>query len=214
MTIRRHAERATGASGPAPALTVAALLALASTGCWRGEPVAVDDPNKLTIALRSPAFADEGMIPKEFTCDGAGGSPPLECSGVPQNARELALIVDDPDAPMGTFSHWVVVGLPPGLKGLKEGVPAEGILPAASMLTAGEAEPKAGARQGKNDFGEVGYGGPCPPSGTHRYVFRLYALDAPLGLAEESPARSTVLEAVKGHILAEGRLIGRYARSK
>jgi Raf kinase inhibitor-like YbhB/YbcL family protein len=214
MSIRRHAKWATGESGPAPALTVAALLALASAGCWRGESVAVDDPSKLTIALRSPAFTDEGMIPKEYTCDGAGGSPPLEWSGVPQNARELALIVDDPDAPMGTFSHWVVVGLPSGLKGLKKGVPAEGIVPTASMLTEGEAELEAGSRQGKNDFGEVGYGGPCPPSGTHRYVFRLYALDAPLGLAAGSPTRSEVLEAVKGHILAEGRLIGRYARSK
>src|SRR5262249_29292099 len=98
--------------------------------------------------------------------------------------------------------------------GFKEGVPAEGIVPAAWMLTEGAAELKAGSRQGKNDFGEVGYGGPCPPGGTHRYVFPLYALDAPLGLAATSPTRSEVLEAVKGHILAEGRLIGRYARSK
>jgi hypothetical protein len=174
----------------------------------------VDDPSKLTIALRSPAFADGGTIPAEYTCDGAGGSPPLEWSGVPGKAGELALIIDDPDAPMGTFSHWVVVGLTPVVKGLKAGVPAEAIVPAASMLTEGEAGLKAGARQGKNDFGKVGYGGPCPPSGTHRYVFRIYALDAPLALAAESPTRSEVLRAIKGHILAEGRLVGRYARSK
>jgi Raf kinase inhibitor-like YbhB/YbcL family protein len=214
MSVRRRAASATGAPGPASALTVAALLALASAGCWRGGPEAVDDPSKLTITLRSPAFADGALIPKEYTCDGAGGSPALEWSGVPQNARELALIVDDPDAPMGTFSHWVVVGLPPGLKGLKEGVPAEGIVPASSMLSAGEAELKAVARQGENDFGKIGYGGPCPPSGSHRYFFRLYALDTPLGRTAKSPDRSEVLEAVKGHILAEGRLIGRYARSK
>jgi Raf kinase inhibitor-like YbhB/YbcL family protein len=213
MCIRRRAEWATGASGPAPALAVAALLALASAGCWRGEPVAVDDPSKLTIALRSPAIADGGMIPKEFTCDGAGGSPPLEWSGIPQGAEELVLVVDDPDAPMGTFTHWVVVDLTPRLKGLTAGVTNEEFVPTESMVPAFDAEPLVAARQGKNDFGEVGYGGPCPPSGTHRYVFRLYALDTYLEI-KRSPTRSEVLEAIKGHILAEGRLIGRYARTK
>jgi Raf kinase inhibitor-like YbhB/YbcL family protein len=195
-------------------LALAASLGLLGAGCWRGASEPVEDPSKLTIALRSPAFTEGGLIPKEYTCDGAGGSPPLEWSGVPGSARELALIVDDPDAPMGTFSHWVVVGLAPGVKGLAANVPAEGVVPAASLLTAGEAGSGAVARQGKNDFGEVGYGGPCPPSGTHHYVFRLYALDAPLATAGGSPTRSEVLDAVKGHILAEGRLIGRYARSR
>jgi Raf kinase inhibitor-like YbhB/YbcL family protein len=195
-------------------MAAAALVASTCAGCWHGEPAAVDDPSKLTIALSSPAFADGGMIPKGFTCDGAGGSPPLEWSGVPQSAKELVLIVEDPDAPMGTFSHWVVVNLPPGLKGLKEGVPAEGVIPAASLVAAGDAELKAGAHQGKNDFGKIGYGGPCPPSGTHHYVFRLYALDAPLTLAGDPPTRPDVLKAIKGHIAAEGRLVGQYARSK
>jgi Raf kinase inhibitor-like YbhB/YbcL family protein len=207
MIIRKVGRRA-------PALPAIAMLALACAGCGRGEPEAVDDPGRLTIALRSPAFADGGMIPREYTCDGAGGSPPLEWSGVPEAARGLALIVDDPDAPMGTFSHWVVVDLPPRIGGLKAAVPAGAVVPPSSMIAAGGAAPEAGARQGKNDFGDVGYGGPCPPGGTHRYFFRLYALDAPLGLAGKSPTRPEVLAAVKGHILAEGRLIGRYARSR
>jgi Raf kinase inhibitor-like YbhB/YbcL family protein len=115
---------------------------------------------------------------------------------------------------MGTFSHWVVLGLPPGLKGLKEGVRAEAIVPTASFLSASEGGLKAEPRQGKNDFGKIGFGGPCPPSGTHRYVFRLYALDAPVGSATETPTRSEVLQTIKDHILAEGRLVGRYARAK
>jgi Raf kinase inhibitor-like YbhB/YbcL family protein len=138
----------------------------------------------------------------------------LEWSGVPESARGLALIVEDPDAPMGTFSHWVVVNLSPQAKGLKVGVPAEAVVPAASVVAAGDVSPTAAARQGKNDFGKLGYGGPCPPSGTHHYVFRLYALDAPIKIDTESPARSDVLKAIKGHIIAEGRLVGQYARSK
>jgi Raf kinase inhibitor-like YbhB/YbcL family protein len=213
MSIHTDTRRRSLGSSRAPALGLVSLLALVSVGCSR-EPAADDDPTRLTITLRSPAFVEGGMIPKEYTCDGAGGSPPLQCTGVPSDARELALIVDDPDAPMGTFSHWVVVGLPPGLKGLKEGVPAEAIVPTPSILSAGEGSNEANVRQGKNDFGKTGYGGPCPPSGTHRYIFRLYALDAPVGSDTETPTRSVVLQAVKGHILAEGRLVGRYARTK
>lgn len=193
--------------------SLAVGLVLAASGCGGGETDVAVDPSKLTIALRSPDFAEAAMIPAEFTCDGAGGSPPLEWSGVPRGAKGLALILEDPDAPMGTFSHWVVANLPPDGQGLKASVPAEPVVPAASMLTRG-GEAKAVARQGKNDFGKVGYGGPCPPSGTHRYVFRLFALDAPLTLAPESLTRPTVLEAIKDHILAEGRLTGRYTRSK
>lgn len=197
-----------------PASTLAAMLALASAGCWSGEPDLPEDPTRLTIALRSPAFDEGGMIPREFTCDGAGDSPPLGWSGVPGNARELALVVDDPDAPMGTFSHWVVVNLPPGLRGLDRGVSAGAVVPAASMISVDGARGEPVARQGKNDFGKVGYGGPCPPSGSHRYVFRIYALDTPLAIFGESPTRSEVLAAIKGHILAEGRLVGRYGRSR
>ncbi len=185
-------------------------LVVVCAGCGRSEPDPVADPARLTITVSSPAFADGAMIPASYTCDGAGTSPPLEWSGVPQAARGLVLICDDPDAPMGTFAHWVVVDLPSGSKGLKEGVAADAVLPAASIVPAGE----FAARQGKNDFGKVGYGGPCPPGGTHRYVFRIYALDATIPWGDGSPGRSDVLKAIKGHILAAGQLMGRYARSK
>ncbi len=212
MSRRPGARRAF--RGSRPGLAIAAGLALAFAGCWHSEPEGVDDPSRLTMTLLSPAFAEGESIPREFTCDGAGISPPLDWSGVPPAARGLALICDDPDAPMGTFSHWVVVDLPTDVKGLKGGVPAEAVVPAESMVSTGESKPKAGARQGKNDFGKFGYGGPCPPSGTHRYFFRIYALDAAVGSDTASPTRSDVLKAIKGHILAEGRLMGRYARSK
>jgi Raf kinase inhibitor-like YbhB/YbcL family protein len=189
-------------------------LAAATTGCWRSELEPVDEPSRLTMTLRSPTFADGEMIPKECTCDGAGTSPPLEWSGVPAHAKGLALICDDPDAPMGTFSHWVVVDLPTVVKGLKGSVPADPVLPPASMVSPEGLDAKAGARQGKNDFGKVGYGGPCPPSGTHRYVFRIYALDVAVGSEPASPTRSDVLKAINGHILAEGKLVGRYGRSR
>src|SRR5262249_21919799 len=119
MRDRRDARGVIRRSRRADIVAAATLLALTCAGCWHSEPAAVDDPSKLTITLSSPAFAEGGMIPRGFTCDGAGGSPPLEWSGVPQTAKELVLIVEDPDAPMGTYSHWVVVNLPPGLKGLK-----------------------------------------------------------------------------------------------
>lgn len=186
------------------------LVALAGPGCGHEEPVP-DDPNRLTITLRSPAFPDGEMIPKEYTCDGSDRSPPLEWSGVPQSAQELALVCDDPDAPMGTWSHWVIVHLPSGVKALKEGIVAEQDLPVSAMETAGDVT-REPATQGKNDFGKFGYGGPCPPSGTHRYVFRLYALDRRIEPGSSPPTRSDVLKAIKGHILAEGRLVGKYAR--
>jgi Raf kinase inhibitor-like YbhB/YbcL family protein len=155
------------------------------------------------IHLESPAFPDGGTIPKAQTCDGKGTSPPLAWSDVPGAARALALICEDPDAPGGTFTHWVLFDLPPDLKGLKEDLPAEGEV----GLTSGGGV----ARHGKNDFGQLGYGGPCPPGGTHRYVFRLYALDARLDL-KPGATRKELLQAMKGHILAEGRLMGRYSR--
>ncbi len=200
---------------PAPrlAIALAALLALTCNGCRRAEPEPFDDPSRLTIKMSSPAFADGGMIPKEFTCDGADRSPPLEWSGVPQAAQELALICEDPDAPMGTFAHWIVLSGRPGIRGIKEGVLAEPLVPWDALIAAeGYENGKSQVIQGKNDFGKIGYGGPCPPSGTHHYVFRLYALDAPIYGATPQ-TRSEVLKAIKGHILADGRLVGRYTRS-
>jgi len=199
------------AAAPAAGIT-GLLMLLASPGCWRTASLPSEDPSRLTIQLHSPAFPDGGMIPKMFTCDGSDRSPPLEWSGVPPPARALALICDDPDAPGGTWSHWVVFNLPSQVKGLKEGVPPEQTIPEAS--TEGSApvvRELQKARQGKNDFGKTGYGGPCPPGGTHRYFFRLYALDTTLELGP-SASRAEVFKAIEGHILAEGRLAGKYQR--
>jgi Raf kinase inhibitor-like YbhB/YbcL family protein len=199
------------AAGPAVGIT-GLLMLLASAGCWRTDSLPAEDPGRLTIQLRSPAFAEGGMIPKTFTCDGSDRSPPLEWSGVPGSARALALICDDPDAPGGTWSHWVVFNLPSQVKALREGVPAEETIPEASTEGSGPVVEKLPqARQGKNDFGKTGYGGPCPPSGTHRYFFRLYALDTRLELGSTA-TRAEVFKAIEGHILAEGRLMGKYQR--
>jgi Raf kinase inhibitor-like YbhB/YbcL family protein len=184
-----------------------ASIALALiVGCGRSpssEAIIPEDPKKLTILLRSDSFADGGDIPKAYTCDGKDTSPPLSWSGVPEGARSLALVVEDPDAPRGTWAHWVLFDLAPDV------VELAGAVPSGETFA-----PKGGAkaaRQGKNDFGNLGYGGPCPPSGTHRYVFRLYALDAELALAPGA-TREQVLRAMNGHVLAEGRLTGRYRR--
>jgi Raf kinase inhibitor-like YbhB/YbcL family protein len=185
------------------------LAWVVSAGCQRSDPLPAEDPARRTIALRSPAFDEGGAIPKAFTCDGSDRSPPLEWSGVPESARSLVLICDDPDAPLGTWSHWVVFNLAPQVSGLKEGVPAEETIAAAVPQGGDDKLPQA--RQGTNDFGKVGYGGPCPPGGTHRYYFRLYALDIQLDLGS-SATRSQVLRAIEGHILAEGRLMGKYKR--
>jgi Raf kinase inhibitor-like YbhB/YbcL family protein len=174
------------------------LVIIVATGCGGGATLPADDPGKLTIRLTSSAFAEGGMIPKDYTCDGLDKAPPLAWTSVPEKARSLVLICDDPDAPLGTWSHWVVYGLPPTTTSWGEGVAPEQTSPTV--------------RQGKNDFGKTGYGGPCPPSGTHRYFFRLFALDTPL---EPGPGatRSTLLKAIDGHVLAEGRLMGKYSRS-
>jgi Raf kinase inhibitor-like YbhB/YbcL family protein len=156
-----------------------------------------------TIRLQSRAFVEGATIPKVYTCDGADRSPPMSWSGVPETARSLALIVEDPDAPGGTFAHWVLFILPPNLKGFEEGIPGD------PEVSVSESAPKA--RQGKNDFDNVGYGGPCPPSGTHRYYFVLYALDNRPNL-EPGATRLALLQAIKGHVLAQGQLMGRYSR--
>lgn len=147
-----------------------------------------------TLKITSPAFSEGQPIPKRFTCDGANASPPLEWSGVPAGAKALALIVDDPDAPSGLFTHWIVVNLPPETKSLPE---------AAKALP-------AGSGQGINDFGKEGYGGPCPPKGRHRYFFHLYALDA--HYPDAKPSRSQVDGFLRKHTLAQGSLMGTYQR--
>jgi Raf kinase inhibitor-like YbhB/YbcL family protein len=203
-----------------PGLGQLAVLVAASScvltlisGCGGPDPLPPEVPGRPAIALHCAAFDMDGAIPKMFTCDGEDRSPPLGWSGVPESARTLALICDDPDAPAGTFSHWVVFNLSPQVKGLKEAVPAQDTIPTEKTVVAeSAAKDVAPPRQGKNDFGKTGYGGPCPPSGTHHYVFRLYALDTSLDL-KATASRADVLKALQNHILAEGRLTGQYARS-
>lgn len=148
--------------------------------------------------ISSPAFEEGDMIPSQYTCDGENISPPLSFAGAPPQSKSLALICDDPDAPAGNWAHWIVYDLPPAIQGLAENTPTEKVL-------------ENGAKQGKNDFGANGYGGPCPPQGTHRYRFKLYALDCLLDLAAEA-TRPEILGKMEGHILGEATLTGTYQR--
>ena len=150
------------------------------------------------MELTSTAFDSGELIPSRYTCDGEDLLPPLAWSGVPDSARSLMLIVDDPDAPGGTWVHWVVYDLPTDVKGFPSGIALEQLK-------------SWGAAQGRNSWGRDDWGGPCPPSGTHRYYFKLYALDAKLGL-EPGATKQEVLEAAAGHVLAQGELMGRYRR--
>jgi Raf kinase inhibitor-like YbhB/YbcL family protein len=152
----------------------------------------------MDIKVTSSAFQDGGMIPAEYTCDGADVSPPLKWDSVPDGTKSIALISDDPDAPMGTWVHWVLFNLPVDAGELPENVPTDGTLP-------------NGTKQGTTDFGRTGYGGPCPPSGTHRYFFKIYALDTMLDLPAGA-RKSDLLRAMENHILAEGQLMGKYKR--
>jgi Raf kinase inhibitor-like YbhB/YbcL family protein len=152
-----------------------------------------------TMNLTSTSFQDGSQIPAKYTCSGANISPQLAWSAPPARTASLALTVTDPDAPRGTWVHWVLYDLPAGTRALPEGLPALGQLPDS-------------ARQGRNDFGEIGYGGPCPPPGSpHHYVFTLYALDAKLNLPVGA-TRAQVEAAMHGHVLASGRLIGLFQR--
>lgn len=146
----------------------------------------------IQMEVRSAAFEHNQQIPQKYTCDGEDVSPPLTFVGLPTETKSLALIVDDPDAPMGVFDHWIVWNIDPSIRELTEGITI-GI-------------------SGRNDFGELRYRGPCPPSGpAHRYRFKVYALDAMLQLPEGSSKRQ-LEEAMEGHILAEGELVGTYKR--
>src|SRR3989338_10772723 len=143
------------------------------------------------MTLSTTAFSDGEAIPSSFTCMGRNIAPPLSISDVPAQTKSLSLIMDDPDAPSGMFVHWVVWNIPPGIKELGHGI-------------------KAGIH-GMTDFGRIGYGGPCPPSGKHRYYFKLYALDCMLQLSEHAGKRE-LEQAMKGHILAQAQLMGTYTR--
>jgi hypothetical protein len=142
------------------------------------------------LIIKSSAFANNGLIPSKYTCDGEDVNPPLRIDGIPQGTQSLALTVDDPDAPMGTWDHWIVWNISPSNEIMENAVPGV---------------------EGMNDFRKHSYGGPCPPSGTHRYFFKVYALDTRLNLSHNS-RKKDLEKAMQGHILAKGETIGRYGR--
>jgi Raf kinase inhibitor-like YbhB/YbcL family protein len=186
-------------------LAAVVLLSLAVMACATRPQTTAQSPvantpkgDKLEIKLTSAAFKEGGPIPRAYTCDGVNVSPPLEWSGVPKTAKTLAIVCDDPDAPGGTWVHWVLYNLPADNIGLVEN------LPATEKLA-------AGGFQGTNDFGKIGYGGPCPPSGTHRYFFKIYALDSELPL-KAGATKAELMEAMEGHVVLQGQLMGTYRR--
>jgi Raf kinase inhibitor-like YbhB/YbcL family protein len=167
-------------TGAAAAIFFAAIVSFAAEGG--------------TMKITSSAFHEGGSIPSKFTCDGSDTSPPLQITGVPSEAKSLVLIADDPDAPGGLFTHWLVWNIPPQTNSIAEGSAPKGA-------------------QGANDFGKSGYRGPCPPPGTHRYSFKVFALDRELDL-RSGAKRGQLDGAMKGHIIAQGELVGRYAKKK
>lgn len=152
------------------------------------------------MKIESPAFAQNEEIPSKYTCDGDNVSPPIEWSDVPSGTRTVALICDDPDAPRQDFAHWVMFNIPPEARVLPEDIEGKRQLP-------------DGSRQGTNDFGKLGYGGPCPPSGTHHYRFTLYALDNELSVPPSS-TKHDVETAMNGHVLEAAQLTGAYKREQ
>ena len=146
------------------------------------------------MKITSSAFQQGGNILSKFTCDGSDTSPPLQITGIPSNAKSLVLIADDPDAPGGLFTHWLIWNIPVQTSSITEGSAPKGV-------------------HGANDFGKSGYRGPCPPPGTHRYSFKIFALDRELDL-HTGAKRPQVDSAMKGHIVAQGELVGRYAKKK
>ncbi len=150
------------------------------------------------MKISSPAFENGGLIPVRYTCDGEDISVPLIFEDVPSGAKTLALVMDDPDAPAGVFVHWVIYNIPAGLSGLPEGLPPEPYL-------------EGGIKQGVNSFGNIGYGGPCPPSCAHRYMFKLYALDSTLE-ADAGLSKHELLSLIEGSVIEGAGMMGIYER--
>lgn len=174
------------------------LLVLISSFYGFTQTEAKHGGEKMEITLTSTAFREGEYIPKKYTCDGENVSPPLEWSGIPAETKAIALICDDPDAPIGTWVHWVIFNIPSSINKLNEKVPGNKVL-------------EDGTSQGSNDFRKIGYDGPCPPGGTHRYFFKVYALDKRVELTPGA-TKSELLHEMNGHILAEGKLMGKYGR--
>lgn len=179
------------------------LILFMVCSCGKKEPDQINRAadkgvKKMSITVTSPAFKEGQSIPSKYTCDGNNISPELEWAGAPANTVCFALVADDPDAPRGTFTHWVLFNLPAVTTKLPEDVPTTPTL-------------SNGAEQGANDAGKIGYTGPCPPSGIHRYYFKIYALDSKLNLKSGIRVHD-LTTAMQGHILAEGQLMGTYSR--
>jgi len=197
---------------PTIAVCAASLLTWCLVACSQGSPreeasgasgtneSAAREERTMAMQLRSAAFTSGTTIPVEHTCEGRDVSPALSWSDLPQGTQSLALITDDPDAPAGTWVHWVMYDIPPSDSGLQASVPVGATL-------------ASGAKQGKNSSSRIGYSGPCPPRGhgRHRYFFKLYALDRKVDLAP-SATKEELLRAMQGHILAEAQLMGTYSR--
>ena len=183
-----------------PAILTLALATLVLLGCAKAPRPAAPEPamQKDKFKLTSTAFKEGEPIPRPHTCDGVNVSPALEWSGAPPTAKTFASICDDPDAPSGTWVHWVLYNLPADRIGLVENVPATEKVPGDGL-------------QGTNDFRKIGYGGPCPPSGTHHYFFKLYALDAELAL-KAGATKAELLKAMEGHTVGQTQLMGTYRR--
>jgi Raf kinase inhibitor-like YbhB/YbcL family protein len=169
-----------------PIISAAVVILLAVIASFAAE--------RARIKITSSAFQEGGNIPSKFTCDGSDTSPPLQITGIPSEAKSLVLIADDPDAPGGLFTHWLVWNIPPQTNSIAEGSAPKGV-------------------HGTNDFGKPDYKGPCPPPGTHRYSFKIFALDRELDL-RGGAKRGQLDAAMKGHVIAQGELVGRYARRK
>jgi Raf kinase inhibitor-like YbhB/YbcL family protein len=169
------------------ALVISSLLGISVGSSSAGKTMKLD--------VSSSAFSEGQSIPEKYTCDGQNVSPPIKWSGAPANTKSIAIICEDPDAPSGTFTHWVLYNLPGTTKELAEGS-------------------SGGGKEGMNDFGKKGYGGPCPPPGRpHRYYFRVYALDT-ASLGDAGRSKEEVTAVMQGHILAQGQLMARYKRNK
>ncbi len=178
-------------------LIQAILVLLILSACVKQQST-FENPNinknkeETNMELSSPVFENEGFIPKEYTCQGQDISPELHIKEVPAGTKSLVLIMDDPDAPMGTFVHWLVWNISAGVKIIEKNANIKW-------------------PQGKNDFGKIGYGGPCPPSGIHRYFFKMYALDATLDL-NNGASKKELLDAMEGHIIAKATFMGKYSK--
>ena len=182
---------------PVKYVTLLILVVVLTSCVGQTGPAAEVQEVPMTLSITSTGFTHGQPIPSEYACDGAGISPPLTWSGAPSGTTSFALIMDDPDAPMGTFVHWAIYNLPASASGLQQAVSKDAAL-------------ADGSQQGRNSGGRTGYTGPCPPGGTHRYFFRLYALDGLVDLP--GAGKDQLLKAMHGHILAQGELMGTYSR--